>query len=563
MSAAEPLSQRSSANRLFDLAWFLTFACASSAFCLETAARVGLTFDENNYLEKGLLRLRTGSADPLMRMGTMPLPVDVQFGAVRIFELVRDRPVDPRTEAGDVIVIARVMNLVFWWLLLFYSFLIGRSLAGPWAGRAAVAFVACEPSLLAHASLATTDLSVAACLLAMAYHARAGRGSSSWIQRVAVPGLWAGAALLAKASALVFGPILYAAIEIEHRLRDGVGPLPAGVLPKLAFLWRAVNPFRRDWILAGLIAVAVTVLYIGSDFQPEPSFVKWADAQPDGPEGNALRSVAHNLRIFPNAFNGLAFQLTHNVRGHGSYLLGVVDRRALWWYFPVLATIKISTGVLIALALSVLVAGKSGRFVWPLLGAALLLLASPAFRVQLGIRMILPVVALSAIGSAATLLAVPSRLRAALLVALCALNAFDAVRVFPNTLCHVNTLWGGTEHGYKLVSDSNYDWGQGIPALDAWQRRRGVDRIAVWYFGTDPRAGSDGRRVLPLHTLPAAVRFADLRALVPEGRLAVSTTLLYGPYIRGKDELLADLRAREPADRTATFLIYDLQSTEP
>ena len=48
--------------------------------------------------------------------------------------------------------------------------------------EAAVALLACEPVLLGHAALATTDIAVAACLLALAFEFHAGRGGR-WPRR--------------------------------------------------------------------------------------------------------------------------------------------------------------------------------------------------------------------------------------------------------------------------------------------------------------------------------------------------------------------------------------------
>src|SRR5205807_6301382 len=100
---------------------------------------------------------------------------------------------------------ARTGALLFWWLLLFYAWRAGRLLAGAWAGRLAVALLACEPSLLAHAALATTDIAISACLLALVYQFRAAREpgvTAGWVRRVGVPAFWFGASMLAKASAL-------------------------------------------------------------------------------------------------------------------------------------------------------------------------------------------------------------------------------------------------------------------------------------------------------------------------------------------------------------------------
>jgi hypothetical protein len=133
-----------------------------------------------------------------------------------------------------------------------------------------------------------------------------------------------------------------------------------------------------------------------------------------------------------------------------------------------------------------------------------------------------------------------------------------AVLVWPQGLCYVNELWGGTRDGYLLVSDANYDWGQGLKELARWQRRHAGAPLDVWYFGSDPRLDRLPMRSLPLHTLPIR-QPGDVLARVRGHYLAVSTTFLYGmsadtPQCRQAD---AFLRARRPAARTATFLIYD------
>src|SRR5262249_44858293 len=119
---------------------------------------------------------------------------------------------------------ARAGTLVFWWLLLLYGRATGRSLAGPWGGRLAVALLACEPTLLGNASLATTDLAVTTRLLALVYHFRTGR-EAGWLRRVGLPAFWFAAAVLAKASGLVFGPLCMVVVELERVLRNPQGGL--------------------------------------------------------------------------------------------------------------------------------------------------------------------------------------------------------------------------------------------------------------------------------------------------------------------------------------------------
>ncbi len=208
----------SDGRRWFDRAWLLTCVAASSLWCLTAAQRLGATFDEPVYVARGLEGWRTGSHAGLLRLGTMPLPADVQTLPLYLAEWWRGVPWDPAADLGSLLPWARVANLLFWTLLLIYGWRIGHSLAGPWGGRLATAVLACEPNLLAHAALATTDIALTACLLAFLHHFRAGRGAVSPWRRVVVPGIWYGVALTSKASALVFGPLCALAIESERLL---------------------------------------------------------------------------------------------------------------------------------------------------------------------------------------------------------------------------------------------------------------------------------------------------------------------------------------------------------
>jgi 4-amino-4-deoxy-L-arabinose transferase-like glycosyltransferase len=531
--------------RAADWVWLAACAALSSAWCLGAGAELGATFDEPFYLARGLAGWRDGSHAGLLRAGTMPLAIDAQTLPLALAERWRGAPFDAYADLEHLLPTARVVTLVFWWLLLACGWRAGAELAGPWGGRLAVAFLAAEPSLLAHASLATTDLALAACLLALALAWRTG-GGGGWWRRVALPAAWFGAALLAKASAIVVAPLcLLALIAFEERDR-----------------WRTR---LRDAAAVAALGLLAATAYCGSDWRPEPSFVAWAAARPDdAPLAQPLRWLADHLRVFSNAGEAIVRQGRHNVRGHGTYLLGVTHARALWWYFPVLLTIKLSEPLLLALPAAALVRWRA-LATWPLLLAAVLVLDSLTFRVQLGVRMVLPIVAFGAVGTgaalAAAIAATPGwRARLLAFVAGAALlaNAATAVRLWPDGLVYVNRFWGGPARGYELVSDSNYDWGQGVPALRAWAAARGGSPLAVWYFGTDPRVEHPPLRRLPLHALPLASR-ADVLALLRGQVLAVGTTLRFGAAIDspGYRAARAVLAERQPAARVGTFLIYD------
>ncbi len=550
-----------------DVAWLLIAGLLSSLWCLTAARELGATFDEPFYLSQGLEFWRTGSHAQLMSKGTMPLAVDLTTLPIYLSERWAGARFDAVADFARLLQWARAGTLVFWWLLLIYGWLAGRSLGGPWGGRLAVALLAVEPNLLAHAALATTDIAVTACMLALVYHFRSSR-DAGWIRRLAVPTAWYAAAVLAKASGLVFGPLCMFAIEVERLARKGAfrADPPADDWQAWArHALRQLQPFRRDIVRIVVVGLALVFLFCGSDWKAEPSFVAWARTLPDGPAGQSMRWLSENLRIFTNAGQGLVKQIQHNMRGHGVYLLGEVGRRAIWYYFPVALSIKLTLAVLL---LPVALAAVRPRALrnWACVAAAVLLVFSLSSRVQIGVRMVLPLVALLIIGVAAGIAEACHDLgpgwRRRLLASAAAGGVVwtlaAAVSVWPHGLCYTNELWGGTDKGYLRLSDSNYDWGQGLKALAEWQRAHGDPAMDVWYFGTDPTLARLPLRPLPVHTLP--ISSPEALAAHMQGRyLAASTTLLYGAYLsEDKRRALAFLQARQPVARAATFLIYEL-----
>ncbi len=549
-----------------DLLWLLAWGVASSAWCVSAAGQLGATVDEPFYVARGLEFWRTGSHSGLLKKGTMPLPVDLDTLSLYLSEQWHGIQFDPTSDLERLLPWARGGTLVFWWLLLAYGWRAGRHLAGPWGGRLAVALLACEPVLLGHASLATTDIAISACLLALVYHFRTGR-EAGWVRRVAVPAFWFGASVLSKASGLLFGPLCLLVVEIERLIRAGA--FNGAILSPGRWGWfrqglNRLRPFRRDLLQVIAYGMVLVFVYCGSDWRQEPSFVAWAHGLPDGRVGRNMIWLAENLRIFTNAGQGLVKQIQHNFRGHGAFLLGEVTRRAFWYYFPIALTIKLSMPLLL---MPLVLATLHPRVLanWALLAATALLALSLTYRVQIGIRLVLPLVTLAAVGLAAAVTQAcredasgwKRRTLAAMAGAGVAWTTVAAVAVWPHGLCYTNELWGGTERGYRLLSDSNCDWGQGLKDLARWQRDQGTSLVDVWYFGTDPSLKSLPLREVPLHALPVK-RPDDVIARVRGQYLAVSTTLLYGVFsTEAHRQAVAFLRTRRSVARTMTFLIYD------
>ena len=509
-------------SRLQNLLLIAVCGIVSSAWCLSASTRLSATFDEPVYLREGLRHWRTGNFSVMKKCGIMPLPADVCTLPLRVWELTRSSPIDVDSELETVLPMARAGTLLFWWLLLIYAFRLGSDLAGPWAGRLAIVMLCLEPNLLAHATVATTDLAFTACLLMLLFHYRAARGDR-WTRRTLLPSICFGLAILTKASAVAFGPLCLLALEIEY-LNSGVRQRDHG--------------WRRIVLSSGAHLVTIVVL------------------------GFALASIycvpAHGRLDFSQALAAIKFQVRHNLDGHGGvFLLGQWrDHQSLWYYYPVALSIK-SSLALLPLAFMVFLARTRSLMNWAVGAAILLLLFSLVCRVQIGIRYFLPLITLATLGiSAAAVQAAASTQLLAnrrMAMAVVALSVGWAVvvagRAWPDGLRYVNEIWGGPERGFLLLSDSNYDWGQGLKELAEWQAKKQVPELDAVYFGTEPVA-----RHYPIHAM--RLDALDLDAEHPSGLISISTTTMAESP---NAPAVIRLRARQPIAITGTFFIYDLK----
>lgn len=559
-------------GRWVDAVWLLVIGLASSVWCITSAARIGATFDEPFYVKAGLVSWRTGSNKLLMRAGTMPLPVDVQTLPAYLWEQQRGQEFDTVAELHTVLPVCRAANLVFWWLLLFYAMRLGRAFGGAWGGRLAVLIVACDPNLLGHAALATTDIALVTFMMVLIYHFYyCYVPTASWKRRVLVPGILYGIALAAKASTLAFGPQAMVVLALWNLAKAGVltPPPSSSLIGKFVHWWHATYQFRKDIVAIGLIGLATLFTYCGCDWGAEPTFIKWADQLPDGDLKRAMVPLSHELKIFTNAGEGLLQQIKHNVRGHGTYLLGQWYDRATPAYFPLALSMKVPLPVIVLLLAALVV--HPWRLLVPVgIIALMLFLLTPNYRVQIGIRFVFLLMALAYITVAVAIArgwtaraadgvsrVVPRPLVAILLTALVG----SACWSWPNGVGYFNQAWGGSDAGQSLLHASNTDWGQGLPELREWNDAHNSGApLSVWYYGSDPDVFRPPFVCLNLSWEPLRGE-GDVRDICPTRYLAVGIAILHNnpaptpPHA----ERLAWLRKQKPIARTTEFVIYQMR----
>lgn len=569
-------------RRWLDALWLALLAGWSAAWCLTASPEVGVTYDEPFYLDAGLEawrgwvredgKPRRFDHEYAAVHGVVPLPPDLVTIPLFIRERQAGKPFKSE-EKIDRLHGARAVTLGWFWLLIGSAWRLGRAAGGPWAGRIASGLVAADPNFLAHATLATTDVAVSAALGAFARAVYAGRGGGWW-GRVVLPGLWFGVAALCKLSGLLYGGLILVALEVSHRFATGALSRPEGAsLGRWAR--KAAGATARSVLSAtGVIAIgiALAVAYFGMPPEGDRTFAKMVKEIPRGdPYRAKYAEWAAEAGRVPHAVTAFAFQWWSNSRGRPAFLDGTYYPEGDRWFFPVLLSMKLPVPVFL-LALAAL--ARPRALANPLSLAALLTFAVLLkANLQTGVRLALPVVALGYLALATALArGYPRRAPWIGLPAVVAV-ALTSAWVWPHGMGYLNQLWGGPRAAPRLVSDSNLDWGQGVPELNDWHEANGRPPLVVWYFGVDLRyfqrwPGDPGRPFqffhLELHRTPRGTPIEngrDLREAVGPQLLAVSETLftLHPDETPPKVAALDYLRTRKPLARTTTFVIYDFR----
>src|SRR5262249_50268631 len=143
----------------------------------------------------------------------------------------------------------------------------------------------------------------------------------------------------------------------------------------------------------------LTVLYCSNRGTEIEEIHTWARAAPEGKLRDLAVWSAKHVPI-GHLTRAVRFQRWHNAEGHGTgcYLLGL-GPKPYWYFFPLTLCLKLGLPLLL-LGGWLLLRRPSALGSWAFLAALAMLFASLLSRIQLGIRLVLPVVALGLVGLA-------------------------------------------------------------------------------------------------------------------------------------------------------------------
>ncbi len=310
---------------------------------------------------------------------------------------------------------------------------------------------------------------------------------------------------------------------------------------------------------AGLVTWAVVWAAYGfrADLSPDPAVHAALRAPLEAPATGLLpraAAAAANAGLVPEDYaRGFLFVMTHS-EARRTFLLGELSDTGFPHYFLVTFLLKtpVPLLLLVAVALSRLprLDRRDAVFLW----LPVLVYAASTFGrgLQIGHRHLLPLYPFLFVAAGEAAARLWSWRRPVGLVTVIVLGAWYAGGTLgnhPHHLAYFNELGGGPRNGWRLLVDSNLDWGQDLKRLAVWMRQNGVARIKLSYFGSAPPSyyGIDAE-ALPGYTAPHATHVT--RELRPGDVVAVSATNLQGVYLEPEDRaLLARFRDEEPIGR--------------
>jgi len=178
--------------------------------------------------------------------------------------------------------------------------------------------------------------------------------------------------------------------------------------------------------------------------------------------------------------------------GRPGYLLGQISTEGWWYYFPIAFAVKTPVPTLLGLILGTVTLVRRPRRADLFIGIPPLLFfaALSMARLNLGYRHLLPVIPFLAlhIGRLAeptTPWFRPGLARPSLFLLLAWLGV-GTVALYPHFLAYFNPIGGGPENGWRILVDSNIDWGQDLIGLRRWMEREDVNRVRLSWFGSAP-----------------------------------------------------------------------------
>jgi 4-amino-4-deoxy-L-arabinose transferase-like glycosyltransferase len=389
-----------------------------------------------------------------------------------------------------LLTLARLGMLPFLVVLVFAVWQWTWRYHGATAAWLASAFLLSTPVILGHAGVVALDVPVTALCILSFY------GLLRWLEsptllRAALLGLAVGLAVSTKLSAVPFIGLAGLALLTAQALCTARA--------------RSRPPLRRR-VGGAALALLIAFLTVIAVYGPHLIYLTTPDFAPskalDALVGNSgwLHDAGYRLAArvrVPLGVQEVPLNILgvewHNSHGHHAFLLGQTDLMGWWYFYPVALAVKTPLPLLL-LGLTGL-----GLLAWrgwrersvPLLAAPLCFTMIFVFccsysHINIGVRHVLVLYPLLAIGAAAATAALWAKWRgraARAALAILLLWQFSTLAsAYPDYLAYFNAFGG--EHPERILVDSDLDWGQDLRRLSLELARRRVPSVSLAYMGT-------------------------------------------------------------------------------
>jgi 4-amino-4-deoxy-L-arabinose transferase-like glycosyltransferase len=438
-------------------------------------------------------------------------------------------------------------------MMLFLGVLLAITLArfawhaaGPLAAVCATGLLCLDPNFLAHAPLVKNDVVMTLAMLAATYGVyRAG-------QRITLKNFCFLLIPCALAPTLKFSGVLIPPLVTLLLLTRAVLPEPWQIFG------RNLNSCPRRLLgalVVMLVTGAITLFAIWAayrfrylptpgagefDFTPhvqqaaEKAYFLKHDMMPTpsstAPTPLMVRMILalNDRHLLPQSWLFGLLYTYHTSLVRPGYFLGQISDTGWWYYFPLVMLFKTPIATLIALAAATFVLlRRRAKSMWLILclsmPVALYGFNALTTSLNLGIRHILPLYPFFFLVIA---IALARFQRTWVVIALLVAVGGESLLAHPHYLPFFNFAFRSNR--LSLLSDSNLDWGQDLPALADWQQRHPNDKLYLCYFGSaDPAFYG-----IKYTNLPSGYFLNPLTEYpVVPGVLAVSATKLQGVYV--------------------------------
>lgn len=247
--------------------------------------------------------------------------------------------------------------------------------------------------------------------------------------------------------------------------------------------------------------------------------------------------------------------------GQQSFLTGEHSSKGFWNYYLIALFVKtpVPTLILVLAGVAALFSKKikseyKNKIAILLVPVVIILLAASISKKQIGLRYILPVYPF--------LFVIASNKKRTYLVTIILgiWYVFSAARMFPDYMAYFNEIAGGPDNGYKILVDSNMDWGQDLKGLKKFINNIDNPPVILSYYGAC-RPDYVG---FPFQDLFSFGIWGENNHILPQNPkqevLAISATNLQGVYFGaiGRD-VFQWLNTREPFKKIGySIFLYDI-----